>query len=66
MSVCGHTRHVGTCPACQRAQLTRWRTQLIAASDASLRRGYPPRAVSKAVPSGEPFPVQASHPGPAW
>jgi hypothetical protein len=25
---CGHARHVGACPACQRAQLTRWRQQL--------------------------------------
>lgn len=28
---CGHDRHVGTCPACQRAQLARWRSQLAAA-----------------------------------
>jgi hypothetical protein len=35
MSACGHTRHVGTCPECQRVQLARWRTQLIAASDAA-------------------------------
>jgi len=34
MRACGHTRHVGTCPECQRAQLARWRTQLIAASGA--------------------------------
>jgi hypothetical protein len=27
---CGHDRHVGTCPACQRAQLARWRSQLAA------------------------------------
>jgi hypothetical protein len=26
---CGHKRHVGTCPHCQRAQLARWRSQLI-------------------------------------
>ena len=25
---CNHTRHVGTCPSCQRAQLARWREQL--------------------------------------
>jgi len=25
---CGHVRHVGTCSACQRAQLSRWSTQL--------------------------------------
>jgi hypothetical protein len=26
--VCGHTAHVGTCAACQRAQLAKWREQL--------------------------------------
>ena len=26
--VCGHTAHVGTCSACQRAQLAKWRDQL--------------------------------------
>jgi hypothetical protein len=25
---CGHTAHVGTCAACQRAQLAKWREQL--------------------------------------
>jgi hypothetical protein len=25
---CGHPRHVGSCPACQRAQLERWSLQL--------------------------------------
>lgn len=25
---CGHMRHVGTCPLCQRAQLARWEAQL--------------------------------------
>ncbi|HZU39779.1 MAG TPA: hypothetical protein VE992_01935 [Solirubrobacteraceae bacterium] len=30
-AVCGHTRHVGTCPCCQRAQLARWRAQREAA-----------------------------------
>ncbi|MDQ6822684.1 MAG: hypothetical protein M3076_20505 [Actinomycetota bacterium] len=28
---CGHAHHVGTCASCQRAQLARWRTQLIQA-----------------------------------
>jgi hypothetical protein len=28
MKPCGHTRHVGTCPHCQRAQLARWQRQL--------------------------------------
>ncbi len=28
---CGHPRHVGTCPACQRIQLERWSRQLAAA-----------------------------------
>jgi hypothetical protein len=32
MTICGHTRHVGTCPACQRVQLARWRFQLQEAS----------------------------------
>ena len=26
---CGHAHHVGTCPSCQRAQLKRWRMQLV-------------------------------------
>jgi hypothetical protein len=26
---CGHQHHVGFCPDCQRAQLARWRKQLI-------------------------------------
>jgi hypothetical protein len=25
---CGHLRHIGTCAACQRAQLARWNMQL--------------------------------------
>jgi hypothetical protein len=25
---CGHTAHVGTCAACQRAQLAKWQNQL--------------------------------------
>jgi hypothetical protein len=25
---CSHTRHVGTCASCQRAQLHRWSSQL--------------------------------------
>lgn len=33
MTRCSHIRHVGTCPACQRAQLARWRVQLIEASN---------------------------------
>jgi hypothetical protein len=28
---CGHERHVGPCPACQQAQLARWRSQLASA-----------------------------------
>jgi hypothetical protein len=28
---CGHAHHVGTCPSCQRAQLKRWRMQLVQA-----------------------------------
>lgn len=30
--LCGHSRHVGVCPTCQRAQLERWRAQLLQAS----------------------------------
>jgi hypothetical protein len=29
---CGHVRHVGACPSCQRAQLARWDAQLAEAS----------------------------------
>jgi hypothetical protein len=32
MTTCGHTRHVGTCPDCQRAQLARWHGQLVEAT----------------------------------
>jgi hypothetical protein len=32
MTDCGHTHHVGTCAGCQRAQLARWRAQLLEAS----------------------------------
>jgi hypothetical protein len=31
---CGHDRHVGTCSACQRAQLARWQAQLADATRA--------------------------------
>jgi hypothetical protein len=27
---CGHAAHVGTCSACQRAQLAKWQAQLAA------------------------------------
>jgi hypothetical protein len=27
---CGHAAHVGTCSACQRAQLDKWKSQLAA------------------------------------
>jgi hypothetical protein len=29
---CGHERHVGTCPSCQRGQLAKWDAQLAQAS----------------------------------
>jgi hypothetical protein len=35
---CGHVRHVGPCPSCQRAQLARWRAQLEQASRAGRNR----------------------------
>ena len=34
---CGHTRHVGTCSACQRAQLAKWQEQLAVATGAGAR-----------------------------
>ena len=30
MKPCGHIRHAGACPHCQRAQLARWQRQLAA------------------------------------
>jgi len=36
---CGHTRHIGTCPTCQRVQLTRWRHQLRHAKGAAPASG---------------------------
>jgi hypothetical protein len=30
---CGHLRHVGPCPACQRRQLARWQAQLMQVSE---------------------------------
>jgi hypothetical protein len=38
-SPCGHTRHVGTCPTCQRVQLARWRRQLAHADAAAPASG---------------------------
>jgi hypothetical protein len=38
---CGHTRHVGTCGACQRAQLVRWQVQLVQASEARMYQPWP-------------------------
>lgn len=51
---CGHTRHVGTCGACQRAQLARWHAQLVHASNA---RVYQDRTIaslswSESTPNG--------------
>jgi hypothetical protein len=52
-SHCGHTRHVGTCPTCQRVAQQRSQMQLAAAVAAretwarrslSARRGLPARA----------------------
>ena len=31
---CGHQRHVGTCPVCQRMQLAKWQAQLAQAGTA--------------------------------
>jgi hypothetical protein len=44
---CGHTRHVGTCPACQRAAQRRSEIQLaaaVAARETWATRGLPARA----------------------
>jgi hypothetical protein len=38
-SPCGHARHVGTCPTCQRVQLARWRRQLAHADAAAPASG---------------------------
>jgi hypothetical protein len=35
---CGHTRHVGSCPWCQRSQLARWAVQLAEALPLRRRR----------------------------
>ncbi len=35
--ICGHQRHVGSCPNCQRRQLARWNAQLAQVS-VTLRR----------------------------
>jgi hypothetical protein len=38
-SSCGHVRHIGCCPACQRVQLARWAEQLREAQEARLGHG---------------------------
>jgi hypothetical protein len=40
---CSHTRHIGSCSACQRAQLARWAEQLRLAEVARFARGSSPR-----------------------
>jgi hypothetical protein len=35
---CGHARHCGCCPECQRAQLARWNAQLAQVTRAVSRR----------------------------
>jgi len=54
MSACGHARHVGTCPECQRVQLARWRTQLHAVSDAARVSATPPRSFAIKRSGGDP------------
>lgn len=39
---CGHFRHVGTCPPCQRAQLARWTEQLRAVTPPARSSAYQP------------------------
>jgi len=60
MSACGHTRHVGTCPECQRVQLARWRTQLVAASDAAGVSAKPPRSSHVEWHCGDPVATNMS------
>jgi hypothetical protein len=45
---CGHTRHVGTCPACQRAAQRRSEAQLAAATAA--RETWATRALPASAP----------------
>jgi hypothetical protein len=54
MTRCGHARHVGTCPECQRAQLARWRAQLVEASNAADVSGAPSRRSYTEWSSGKP------------
>jgi hypothetical protein len=51
---CGHARHVGTCAGCQRAQLARWRGQLMQVSDAHAYQAQARAAlpVSATIPTG--------------
>jgi len=44
---CAHSRHVGTCSHCQRAQLARWESQL-----SECAASQPPRAPVASRPSG--------------
>jgi hypothetical protein len=49
---CGHDRHVGTCPACQRAQLARWRAQVIEVQRLSTQLMYQGGTVRALTSSG--------------
>ncbi len=51
---CGHTRHVGSCPTCQQAQLERWREQLAAVTRAVPPEPRPGGRISAEVPVGDP------------
>ena len=59
---CGHARHVGTCPACQRAAQRRSKTQLAAAVAA--RETWANRALPARGPLTDAG-IQAASPGPA-
>jgi len=61
MTPCGHTRHVGTCPHCQRAQLARWRAQLIAASSAARGASGPPLSAVYHASSRPLLPVDVAY-----
>jgi hypothetical protein len=46
---CGHAKHVGSCPTCQRAQLARWRAQLLQARalETGITRPNSPRCIKE-------------------
>jgi hypothetical protein len=53
---CGHSHHIGTCTHCQRAQLARWRRQLIEVSEARAYQRYGFAALSSSAAMSMPGP----------